>query len=179
MTDISSLSDPGPLASEAFKISPDFGINFGAHAPSIAKFCALRKQHFAPADRKNLLMDKKPIVQIVAESLAWHMHDKKTNAKALGIKAGVSPRTVGNFLKPTGRVSGASGKVPSGKLTELEMIAKALDITVADLVTDMSPEEREKRQRFEKAYAIMNGSNGGQPSKDPGSALKANEPLAA
>ena len=105
-------------------------------------------------------MEKKPIVQIVAESLDWHMRNKGTNAKALGLKAGVSPRTVGNFLKPEGRSAGASGKLPSGKLTELEMIADALEITVADLVTDMSPEEREKRQRFEQAYAIMNGTGG-------------------
>ena len=54
------------------------------------------------------------------------MRKANINETTLGKRAGISPRTVGNFLRPEKREVSASGKVPSGKLTELEMIAKAL-----------------------------------------------------
>lgn len=135
----------------------------------IAKFCDLNKQHFAHISRKTLRVTEKPITQVVAEAIAYYMQtqDPPLKEAALGDAAGVSPRTVGNFLRPEKRQPGASGKTPSGKLTELEMIAKALRVSVADLVVDVSPEARAERQRITQAIAILTApgnSLGGAPT---------------
>jgi len=65
------------------------------------------------------------------------------NQTSLGRAAGVAANTVGNALNPDRRQSATkSGKLPSIKLTELDQIAKALKITVADLVTDRTESQR-------------------------------------
>lgn len=97
------------------------------------------------------------IVHVVARSLDWHMRKAKLNETTLGEKAGVSPRTVANFLRPEKRQISASGKVPSGKLTELEMIASALGVAFVDLVTDMTPAAREQRMREQLALQLLSG----------------------
>ena len=88
-------------------------------------------------------MRKKSINEIVSEALKFYMGDR-WNQSTLGVKAGVSPGTVKNCLAPDLRVRSATGKEPSVKLTELDHIAAALSIPIADLVTDMTPDERAK-----------------------------------
>ncbi len=100
-------------------------------------------------------MDSPSVVQTVAAALAHFMRRAEIKEAALGKKAGVSPRTVGNFLRPHLRQPGASGKAPSGKLTELEMIARALGIQVVDLVGFKTPEEAEQEQQFREAVRLM------------------------
>lgn len=56
------------------------------------------------------------------------------SANQLGAEAGLAPNTVSNFLKPAKREHSASGKQPSGKLTELEMICSALGTDVRGLL---------------------------------------------
>lgn len=97
------------------------------------------------------------IVHVVARAIDWHMKRLKLTESALGEKAGVSPRTVGNFLRPEKREISASGKVPSGKLTELEMIAKALGVSFVDLVQDQTPEAREQQARVQLAMQLLAG----------------------
>ena len=126
-------------------------------AASIAKFCATSKQHFAPLTKDSQGMAGDSIVFVVARALEWHMREAKLTETALGKRAGVSPRTVANFLRPEKREISASGKVPSGKLTELEMIATALGVSFVDLVTDMTPEARERRRREHLALELLSG----------------------
>lgn len=150
--------------------------------PIIAKLCDLNKQHFAHWLRKTLRVTEKPITQVVSEALAYYMHAHQPplTEAALGKAAGISPRTVGNFLRPEGRQVGASGKSPSGKLTELAMIARALNVSVADLVVDVSPEARAHRQKVAEAVAILSGTGsplGGAPT--PKAQHEPTQPLAA
>lgn len=151
MAHVRFLGYARPIPAALFKCLPDFDVKLRAHLPSVAKFCAKSKQHFASDQGQPDGMEHKPITQIVAESLAWYMDTKKITAKRLGEKAGVSPRTIGNFLKPANRTESASGKEPSGKLTELAMIAKALGVTVVDLVSDHNESQRMERLRVEAA----------------------------
>lgn len=88
-------------------------------------------------------MRKKSINEIVSEALKFYMGNL-WNQSTLGAKAGVAPGTVKNCLAPDLRVRSATGKEPSVKLTELDRIAAALSIPIADLVTDMTPDERAK-----------------------------------
>lgn len=97
------------------------------------------------------------INQIVARALRWHMDRAGLSEKALGTRAGVSPRTVANFLRPTDRAAGSRGKEPSGKLTELALIAAALGVRVADLVDDQSDEERERDRQLRAAMELLRG----------------------
>lgn len=108
-------------------------------------------------------MGKESVVHVVARSLAKHMEERGLSAKSLGKKAGLSPRTVGNFLKPAYRQASASGKQPSGKLTELEMIAQALGVSFVDLVTDNGAEIAEQRRRLQDALAILSGTPASPP----------------
>ncbi len=95
------------------------------------------------------------INQVVARALRWHMDRAGLTELALGRQAGVSPRTVANFLRPETRTTGSRGKPPSGKLTELALIAKALNASVADLVCDLSGAERESRRRVLAAVHVL------------------------
>jgi transcriptional regulator with XRE-family HTH domain len=99
------------------------------------------------------------INQTVAHALAYYMGKAGLTEVQLGKAAGVSPRTVGNFLRPEARVSGSRGKEPSGKLTELALIAHALKIDVAELVTSMSDAQREQRRRLAAAARILAGDD--------------------
>jgi hypothetical protein len=143
MTDPRALRYLLPGASSALQQFPHFnieGLGFGVHVGSIAKFCGVRKQHFALAIWHPLDMGK-PVNQIVSEALAYFMGDR-WNDTTLGRRAGVSPNTVKNYRLPHAREVGASGKAPSAKLTELELLANVLGLEVADLVTDQTNAER-------------------------------------
>jgi len=84
---------------------------------------------------------KKPVNEVLADALSFFM-GSRWNQSSLGKAAGVAPNTVKHYLQPGARVSGDRGKAPSAKLTELEKIASALGLEVADLVTDMTAGER-------------------------------------
>ncbi len=102
-------------------------------------------------------MAQTTINQTVANALAYYMAKAGMTEAQLGRAAGVSPRTVGNFLRPEARVTGSRGKEPSGKLTELALIAHALRIDVSDLVSNLSDIEREERRRLTLAARILRG----------------------
>jgi hypothetical protein len=113
-------------------------------------------------DAQSFAMEKTHIVDTVATALAYFMSTHKNprlrSANGLGKAAGVSARTVGNFLSPEGRTEGDRGKRPSGKLTELMMIADALGIEVADLVSDQSPAARAQRTQAQRVIEAIAGT---------------------
>lgn len=99
-------------------------------------------------------MQKQPIVQVVAAALKRRMVERGIpSANRLGELAKVAPNTVSNFLNPGKREPSANGKVPSGKLTELEMICDALAIDVAHLLSG-SPDELPPPQIRDKVLAL-------------------------
>lgn len=76
------------------------------------------------------------INRTVARAIRFHMDRLQMTEKALGVKAGLSPRTVANFLRPDARAAGKRGKEPSGKLTELALIAMAFRVLPVDLMEE-------------------------------------------
>lgn len=101
----------------------------------------------------------KPINLVVAENIAQAMERRNIRTQAeLAKRSGVAQRTISNYLNPANRVQGASGKQPSAKLSELEQIARALDVETWDLLRDLSPQEREFYARIEDAYRRLRGS---------------------
>ena len=89
---------------------------------------------------------RKSINQVVAAALHFYMVDR-WNQTTLGKAAGLAPNTVGNAIHPGRRETSKSGKEPSIKVTELDQIARALDVPISDLVSDLTDEERRQRQR--------------------------------
>ena len=171
MTHDRSRSDLWPIPPATLKGLPNFDVELRAHAPIIAKFCDIRKHHIASADADTSRMEKKPVNQVVAEALTQFMGAAWNNV-SLARASGVAEATIRNYRSPVKRSTGTSGKAPSAKLSELELLADALGVTVADLVTDATPEARRKvhRQRAADYYR----DNGRLPSWAP--ATPAQEP---
>ena len=121
---------------------------------SIAKFCDLGNQHFAQPGAETGSMASKTVNFVFAEALRYYMGTRWT-AYSLSRRSGVAESTIRNYLSPDTRKQGASGKEPSAKLTEVSMLAKALGVAVADLVTDATDEERLRglRERAGQYYA--------------------------
>lgn len=130
---------------------------------SIAKFCGTYKQHFASAAADSGCMSR-TINQIVASALRFYMADRWSQT-SLGKASGVAANTIGNAMSPARRATSASGKEPSIKLTELARIADALGVTVADLTSDLSDEDRRRAQR--KRAAEFYERNGHLPPWAP------------
>lgn len=78
---------------------------------------------------------KKSINVVLAEALKHYMGDHWT-PYSLAKKSGVAEGTIRNYLAPEKRQPSASGKEPSAKLTEVEMLAEALGVEFCDLTTD-------------------------------------------
>ena len=95
---------------------------------------------------------EKHINQVVADNLSYWMGEAKMTQAALATAAGVSQKTISNYLNPSQRNEGTTGKSPSAKVAELEMIAKALHIKVWQLMREMTPKERALYEAIERAY---------------------------
>jgi transcriptional regulator with XRE-family HTH domain len=130
-----------------------------SHADTVAKFCCLGKQPIAymPAHASGMAKtSSKPINIVVAENIAQAMERRNIRTQAeLAKRSGVAQRTISNHLNPANRVQGASGKPPSAKLSELEQIARALDVETWDLLRDLTPTEREFYAKIEAAYRSL------------------------
>jgi len=93
-------------------------------------------------------MQKKTLNQQLAENLALLMTERKLSANQLGKKAGLSPRTLANYLK-TDHNPTDTGKERSAKLTEVEKLATALDVPSVLLLTEFQKEALEDaRKKF-------------------------------
>lgn len=100
-------------------------------------------------------MAEKTINQVVAENLKYWMAQAEMTQTALGEKAGVSQKTISNYLNPDQRTEGSKGKEGSAKLGELDRVAKALGISLWQLTREMSQAERKLYENLERAYAEL------------------------
>ena len=122
---------------------------------TIAKFCYLSKQHFASYRLDTQSMPARPINETLAENLRHFMKERNLVQKTLAAKSGVAQTTISNYLNPGRRPVGASGKAPSAKLSEVEMMAIALDIEPWQLLRSFSNEERIAYEAIETAYRAL------------------------
>lgn len=76
MAHLSFGRDPFPVPAPLFQQRADLDVEFGAHGPIIAKFCAICKQHFAPALAQSSAMDRKTLNQVLALNLNRVMQEK-------------------------------------------------------------------------------------------------------
>jgi len=74
------------------------------------------------------------INEVLARNLRATMKGKGVTQTALGAKSGVKQNTISLYMAPEKRKQGASGKAPSGKLTEVALMAKALDMEAWQLL---------------------------------------------
>lgn len=111
-----------------------------------------------------------PLNQALAENLAYYMEQKGLKQMALAKKCGIGQTTISLYLTPERRKMGKDGKPGSAKLTEVEMLAAALELDPIDLLTpavsvvsatiettsalpassDSIPKERASRRKSEK-----------------------------
>jgi transcriptional regulator with XRE-family HTH domain len=80
----------------------------------------------------------KTLNQILAANLRAQMEKKGLSANALGKLAGLSPRTIANYLRGDDPEAPASksGKKRSAKLEEVEMLAAGLEVPAQALLVD-------------------------------------------
>lgn len=81
-------------------------------------------------------MGKTTLNQLLAENLANLMAIKKVSANQLGAQAGLSPRTLANYLKKDHNPT-STGKERSAKLTEVEQLATALGVHPIELLSSI------------------------------------------
>ncbi len=98
-------------------------------------------------------------LQMLADNLDRHMSHQGISEAGLAQACGISPRTVGNFLRPGNRhtIRGTSKAFPSGTIANLVRIAAALDVDVWKLlVVDKSKDTNTHKAKFiaavEQAY---------------------------
>lgn len=101
-------------------------------------------------------MSELPINDVLAQNLAYFMAEKGLNQSTLGAAAGIGQTTVGLYLNPGRRKTGASGKAPSAKLGELEQLARVLGVEVWELLRPMSPSARRAYRQIEAAFLALN-----------------------
>lgn len=91
-------------------------------------------------------MAGKTMNRVLGENLKALMEARGLSANVLGPRAGLSPNTVGNYLKAAERDlerMPTTGKERSAKLAEVEMLAVALDVNPLTLLTDRAELERQ------------------------------------
>lgn len=95
-------------------------------------------------------MSKKRVNEVLAENLAYFMHIRGLKQKALAAKSGVAQTTISLYLNPENRQPGKTGKIPSGKLSEVEALAEALGVGFWEMVVPFTPAQRSLFKEFEK-----------------------------
>lgn len=120
----------------------------------LAKLCYDSKQHFARLAFDTGWMAES-INQVFAENLDHYMKKHALTQAALAKASSVAQRSISNYLRPKDRHSGKTGKEPSAKLTELEMVAAALGVPSWKLLRPFSAEERDAYDRVEAAFLAL------------------------
>lgn len=100
-------------------------------------------------------MSGKPINDVLAENLAHFMSKRGLSQQALAGKCGIGQTTISLYLDPSRRKPGAMGKIPSAKLSEVEMLANSLGVDVWELLRSFTPAEREAYERIEQAFKVL------------------------
>lgn len=100
-------------------------------------------------------MAKIPINEVLAANLAYFMDRKQLSQNSLAARSKVGQSTISLYLKPENRKPGASGKMPSAKLAEVEMLADALGVHVWELLRDLQPGQREIYEQIESIFVTV------------------------
>lgn len=140
-----------PVAAVLVKEALDLGIKFGAHSRIVTYYWNVQ-EHIPTEPLHARPVAEKDINAVVAENLRHWMDKAQVTQAHLAGLAGVSQKTISNYLNPTQRIEGSSGKQGSPKLYELDLIARALGIEVWQLARSMTPMERTVYEAIEKAY---------------------------
>ena len=90
-------------------------------------------------------------LEVLASTIERRMREQGLTEPALARACGISPRTIGNFLRPNNRKSPASGH-PSGTIANLIRIAKALDLEAWQLLCTTDPPRDRFYVAVEAAY---------------------------
>lgn len=93
--------------------------------------------------------------QALAENLEHHMAQKGLKQMALAKKCGVGQTTISLYLHPERRKLGKDGKAGSAKLTEVEMLAEALEVEPWELLRPLDGIQREVYERIGAAYKML------------------------
>ena len=112
-------------------------------------------------------MTNSPLNQALAENLAHHMEKKGLRQMALAKKCGVGQTTISLYLNPERRKPGKDGKAGSAKLTEVEMLAAALDVEPWELLRPYDGIQRDVYERIEAAYKALNPAPAPEAKKTP------------
>lgn len=81
-------------------------------------------------------MTKSTINEVLARNLKIRMEAKGMKQERLAARSKVGQTTISLYLSPDRRKPGATGKVPSAKVGEIEALASALGCRFNDLVAD-------------------------------------------
>jgi transcriptional regulator with XRE-family HTH domain len=158
MAHFGRLTYARPFTALGLQEGLDFGVQVGAHAGIIVKDSLIDKEHFPSPSAHAQWMQGKDINLVVAENLRHWMRKAEVTQAHLAALAGVSQKTISNYLNPYQRTAGSSGKQGSPKLFELDLIARSLGIEVWQLTREMSGVEREVYDAIEKAFALASRS---------------------
>jgi|GEM_PF-1095617 len=115
---------------------------------TIAINCYQRKQPIASDLRQHRAMERKNVNDVLAANLRQLMKDKGLTQKALEKMSGVAQTTISLYLNPENRKPSASGKEPSGKLSEVEALARSMDLEFWELVLPMNAAQRDLLKKF-------------------------------
>jgi len=93
-------------------------------------------------------------LEVLAMNLEQRMRANGMTEFSLATASGISPRTIGNFLRPANRTSkqGTSKSFPSGTIANLFRIAKALDVEAWELLCGVDARD-DFHAAIEAAYA--------------------------
>lgn len=100
-------------------------------------------------------MQVSPLNEALAANLKELMEKRGLTQMALAKLCGIGQTTISLYLNPERRRTGADGKPGSAKLTEVEMLAAALDVQPWELIRPMNEVEREVYKKIEDAYKAL------------------------
>lgn len=114
------------------------------------------KQHFASKTAQTCPMQVSALNKALAENLEHHMARRGLTQMALAKKCGVGQTTISLYLHPERRKLGKDGKPGSAKLTEVEMLAAALEVESWELLRPLDGVQRDVYERIAAAYKLLN-----------------------
>lgn len=91
------------------------------------------------------------VLLIISSNLDWHMQRHGMSEDRLATASGISPRTVGNFLRPSNRKANQRGN-PSGTLANLCKLAAALHVEPWELLAPPDSSRLRFLQAVEQAF---------------------------
>ena len=142
VADAGLVCDFSPTPTACQQRGPDLVGEFCAHDQTIAKLCYSHKQHFASNALQTHYMSRPTTNEILARNIDALMKKQGVVQTALSKRSGVAQTTISLYLNPDRRQPSKTGKVPSAKLTEVEAIATALNVSLPEILSlDMKASE--------------------------------------